>query len=185
MEQKIWNEHLDRYLRSRSGELEVPAYMDKLIIGMSNREQPSARSHILKAAMVMAGVVFVFVSFLFFRSGKDASFRKDCLQVYSEIIRAAEEKDVDLALSLLSSNDLGMNEQVLKKNMDSFFSSVGEVEYVIRDIELITRGDQAVGKSRYFLSVSGNKGPVQKEGQDRIYFERKNGRVLITAWLNT
>jgi len=172
---------LEKVMRQERDSIRIPGRLDAAVLAMSReiRHVPVA-SLILKASFALALVAMLVTGYSFsYRTG----IEKECRKVYAAMVQAAEEKDIDKAVSFFDLKAMGVSEDKFRRNFQSFYSGFDKVQYVVRDLKVKTRGNEVLAKSRYEFRASGNRGKVNYEGTDRVYFHKNGDRLRIYCWI--
>lgn len=172
---------IESAMRQERDSIRVPERLDKAVLAMSLEEHRfPVVPLLLKAsfALVLALVLVTGYSFSY-RSG----IEKECRKVYASMVQAAEQKDIDKAVSFFDLEAMGMSEEKFRKNFQSFYGGFDRIQYVVKDLEVKAKGNEVLARSKYEFKASGDRGQVNYKGSDRVYFHKNGDRLTIYCWI--
>jgi len=117
---------------------------------------------------------------------EDINFFKD---FYVKMIKAVENEDVEMSFSFYSENFMKDSEkEVLKKNIERLYSDYKNAVYVVENVSLVVKKDEAITEDDYSYSAIPEKTsedlkPIVLKGHERIYWRRENNLWKIYQWV--
>jgi len=179
---------LESAFATHKAQIETSSDLDNTILEMADAYSPKTISknsvYVLRNSFVT--IMILIILLIGYRTYQKISFKKKCIHTYNEMIQAVEQKDIEKSLQFYDFNSLNLSPENVKKNITELYRNYDAFSYKIENIKIKTKGNNAVSTSRYvFTAFNKGKKVLSYKGIERIYFNKKDKKIKIYAWINT
>lgn len=161
--------------------------LDKAILEMADAYSPKTtyKNSVYFLRNSFVTIMMLIILLMGYKTYQEISFKKECLLTYNKMIQAVEQKNIEKSLQFYDFNNLNLSPENVKKNITELYRNYDTFSYKIKNIKIKTKGKNAIGTSRYvFTAFNNGEKVLSYKGRDRIYFNKKNKKIKIYAWIN-
>lgn len=151
--------------------------------GKRNSFQRANRNPIRWVPLVAMFVFFV--SLPFFTNGKsDGINEKDCIQFYSQLTKAINEKDLESLLSAYGCDTSAEDRKMIQTRIEDLFNSYSTLEIEPSAVTVSYAKQEALLKSTYRLVAGKSDGSRESvTGTDRLYMKKTAEGMRLCLWI--